>query len=36
MAPKSVQLSLSKKNAIAALHKAGLKGPAITQETGQQ
>jgi DNA-binding IclR family transcriptional regulator len=34
MAPKPVQLSLSKKNAIAALHKTGLKGSAITQETG--
>ena len=34
MTPKRVQLSLSEKNAIAALHKAGLKGPAITRETG--
>ena len=34
MAPKRVQLSLSEKNAIAALHKAGLKGPTIKQETG--
>ena len=34
MAPKRVQLYLSEKNAIAALQKAGLKGPAITQETG--
>jgi len=34
MAPKRVQLSLSEKNAIAALHKAGLKGPAIARETG--
>ena len=34
MAPKRVQLSLTEKNAIAALHKAGLKGPAITRETG--
>ena len=32
--PKRVQLSLTEKNAIAALHKAGLKGPAITRETG--
>ena len=32
--PKRVRLSLSEKNAIAALHKAGLKGPAITRETG--
>ena len=32
--PKRVQLSLSEKNTIAALHKAGLKGPAITRETG--
>ena len=31
--PKRAQLSLSEKNAIAALHKAGLKGPAITRET---
>ena len=34
MAPKRIQLSLSEKNAIAALHKAGLEGPAIKQETG--
>ena len=34
MTPKRVQLSLSEKNAIAALHKAELKGPAITRETG--
>ena len=34
MAPKRVQLSLSEKNAIAALHKAGLKGAAITREMG--
>jgi len=34
MAPKRVQLSLSEKNAIGAWHKAGLKGPGITQETG--
>ena len=32
--PKRVQLSLSEKNTIAALHKAGLKGPAITREMG--
>jgi hypothetical protein len=35
MAPKRVQLSLSVKNAIAALHKAGLKGSAITWKTGR-
>ena len=29
--PTLIQLSLSEKNAIAALHKAGLKGPAITR-----
>jgi len=34
MAPKRVQLSLSEKNAIAALHKAGLKGQAIAREMG--
>jgi len=34
MAPKRVLLSLSEKNAIAALHKAGLKGQAIARETG--
>ena len=34
MAPKRVQLSFSEKNAIAALHKAGLKGTAIKQKTG--
>ena len=34
MASKRVQLSLSEKNAIAFLHKVGLKGPAITRETG--
>jgi DNA-binding MarR family transcriptional regulator len=34
MAPKRVQLSLSEKNVIAALHKAGLKGAAITREMG--
>jgi uncharacterized membrane protein len=33
MSPKRVQLSLSEKNAIAALHKAALKGPEITRET---
>jgi hypothetical protein len=33
IAPECVQLSLSEKNAIAALHKAGLKGPPIAQET---
>ena len=31
--PKRVQQSLSEKNTIAALHKAGLKGPTIKQET---
>jgi hypothetical protein len=30
------QLSFSEKNAIAALDKAGLKGPTIAQETGHQ
>jgi len=34
MAPKHVQLSLSEKNAIATLHKAGQKGPAMARETG--
>ena len=34
MAPNRVQLSLSEENTIAALHKAGLKGPAIARETG--
>ena len=34
MASKRVQLSLSEKNAIAVLHKVGLKGPTITRETG--
>ena len=34
MAPNRVQLSLSEKNTIAALHKAGLKGSAIARETG--
>ena len=34
MAPKRVLLSFSEKNAIAALHKAGLKGPTIARETG--
>jgi hypothetical protein len=29
-----VQLSLSEKNTIATLHKAGLKGPEMTRETG--
>jgi hypothetical protein len=29
--PTLIQLPLSEKNAIAALHKAGLKGPAITR-----
>jgi hypothetical protein len=33
MAPNRVQLSLSE-DTIAALHKAGLKGPAIARETG--
>jgi hypothetical protein len=33
IAPKRVQLSLSEKNAIAALHKASLKGPTITWDT---
>jgi transposase len=33
MAPKRVQLSLSE-NAITALYKAGLKGPAIAWKTG--
>ena len=33
MAPKRVQLSLSE-NAITALYKAGLKGPAIARKTG--
>jgi hypothetical protein len=31
---KRVQLSSSEKNAIYALHKAGLKGPTIARETG--
>jgi sugar-specific transcriptional regulator TrmB len=34
MATKRVQLSSSEKNAIYALHKAGLKGPTIARETG--
>ena len=34
MAPTRVQLSLCENNAIAALHKAGLKGPTIAGETG--
>ena len=33
MEPKRVQLSLPEKNAIPALHKAGLKGPTIARET---
>ena len=32
--PIRVQLSLSEKNAITTLHKAGLNGPAIARETG--
>jgi len=34
MAPTCVELFLSEKNVIAALHKAGLKGPTIARETG--
>jgi transposase len=34
IAQKRVHLSLSHENAIAALHKAGLKGPTIKQEMG--
>ena len=34
MEPKRVELSLPEKNAIPALHKAGLKGPEIARETG--
>ena len=34
MEPKRVQLSLPEKNAIPALHKAGLKGPTIGREMG--
>ena len=34
MAPTRVQLSLCENNAIAALHKAGLKGPTIAGKTG--
>jgi IS30 family transposase len=34
MEPKRVQLSLPEKNAIPALHKAGLKGQEIARETG--
>ncbi|CAG2225185.1 unnamed protein product [Mytilus edulis] len=33
MAPKRKELSLSEKNAIAALHKAGMKGPDIARQT---
>ncbi|CAC5380437.1 unnamed protein product [Mytilus coruscus] len=36
MAPKGRELSLSQKNAIAALHKTGMKGPDIAQQTGHQ
>ncbi|VDI02443.1 Hypothetical predicted protein [Mytilus galloprovincialis] len=31
--PKRKELSLSEKNAIAALHKAGMKGPDIARQT---
>ncbi|CAC5377441.1 unnamed protein product [Mytilus coruscus] len=34
MAPKRKELSLSEKNAIAALHKAGVKGPDFARQTG--
>ena len=34
MEPKRVQLSLPEKNAVPALHKAGLKGLKIARETG--
>ena len=34
MEPKRVQLYLPEKNAIPALHKAGLKGSEIARETG--